>query len=189
MADKPGINRKLLRDAGIGAVLILLIILFSAVPGLFTGPDSFFSGDQGESGVGSGIDTEVPDSDLIAAERAYIHEVFPVISSWDVSQIKTLLVEDTLRETSEQELNNVMARLGDSLGALQSYSEPQRVASHSLPSARDAKKVPGEESYASYQFDAVYTKGRAHVTLKLMEQGTHFEVLAMNIVIKDGTAA
>ena len=112
----------------------------------------------------------------IAEDREFINYAFPLLSSWDLQEVKPLLADATIAASSDEEIKEVMSTLEDRLGALEHFDTPQPVATAAVapPQAEDGK-------LQHYQFMAYYEAGQAEVDLVLHKQLNDSSLYSFNI--------
>lgn len=119
-------------------------------------------------------------SEKVALDREYINYAFPVLSSWNIRDIKPLLADETVAASSDAELDEVMSVLEDRLGNLKYFDTPEPVL-----------KPQSEESSLSkdglrlYQFMAYYEAGVAEVNLMLQQERNANSLYSFNINVPD----
>jgi hypothetical protein len=117
-------------------------------------------------------------AEVLARDRAFINEAFPVLSSWSVAEVKPLLSNSALRGSTDAELTQVMTTLNARLGTLQYFDSPQPA------SAPEAIEYAGTTaSLQPYTFTAYYEAGEAEVSLVLEQQQQESSLYSFDIVI------
>jgi len=112
----------------------------------------------------------------VAEDREFINYAFPVLSKWNLQEVKPLLAEVTIAASSDEELNEVMSVLEDRLGDLKYFETPELVATANI------EPDQGEDSkLQQYQFIAYYETGEAEIDLVLHRQRENNSLYSFNI--------
>ena len=111
----------------------------------------------------------------MAKDREFINYAFPLLSTWNLQEIKPLLADATIEASTDEELSEVMSVLDNRLGNLKFFETPQPVAA----STESAK--PGEATLQHYQFVAYYEAGVAEVDLILHKELSANSLYSFNI--------
>jgi hypothetical protein len=114
----------------------------------------------------------------IEHDREFINYAFPLLSQWNLQEVKPLLAEETIAASSDETLSEVMSVLEDRLGELKSFETPQPVT----PAAGE----PGQDEafdgkLQHYQFIAYYEAGAAEIDLILHKRQNASSLYAFNI--------
>jgi hypothetical protein len=115
-------------------------------------------------------------TDTVEQDREFIGRVFPLLSTWNLPEVKPLLSPETVEASSDAELSAVMTTLKDRLGALQSFEPPQPV-----PMAVDTATGAGDQMLQQYHFLARYEAGEAEVNLILQKQAESRSLYSFDI--------
>lgn len=116
------------------------------------------------------------ESAQLQSDRAYIAEAFPALSTWNVTDFKSVLATDALNASTDADLEEVLTTLGARLGELQYFDEPQPVeGSATIDVDTQAELQP-------YRFTAWYEAGAAEVNL-VLERQTRRSVYSFDIHI------
>lgn len=116
------------------------------------------------------------ESAQLESDRAYIAEAFPALSTWNVTELKSLLATESLNASTDTDLEQVLTTLGERLGELQYFDEPQPVeGTETLDADTQAELQP-------YRFTAWYEAGAAEVNL-VLERQTRRSVYSFDIHI------
>jgi len=100
----------------------------------------------------------------------YIQKVVPVISNWDVEQIRLLMAPESLAEIPEarfRETVNVFARVGE----LKKLETPRFSQLNSEAGVNNAS-----QTIVEYKVDAEYVNGEAEMTINLLHSNGVFSV-------------
>ncbi|PLX84967.1 MAG: hypothetical protein C0614_04740 [Desulfuromonas sp.] len=100
----------------------------------------------------------------------YVQKVVPVISSWDVEQIRPLMAPESLAEISEERLQEtvkVFARVGE----LKKLDTPRFSHLHSEAGVDNAS-----QTIVEYKVGAEYSSGEAEMTINLLHNNGAFSV-------------
>ncbi|MES2625073.1 MAG: hypothetical protein V4628_07335, partial [Pseudomonadota bacterium] len=108
-------------------------------------------------------DGTVESSDEIAKDREFIEHAFPVLSSWNLHEVKPLLAETTIAASTDEELSEVMSVLQDRLGDLKYFETPQPIAMEGEEESLQA----ADGKLQHYHFIAYYEAGEAEINLIL----------------------
>jgi hypothetical protein len=111
----------------------------------------------------------------VARDREFINYAFPLLSTWNLQEIKPLLANATIEASTDEELDEVMSVLGDRLGDLKYFETPQPVAT------RTEADEAGEAKLQHYQFVAYYEAGVAEIDLILRKQLSTNSLYSFNI--------
>jgi hypothetical protein len=111
----------------------------------------------------------------VARDREFINYAFPLLSTWNLQEIKPLLANATIEASTDEELDEVMSVLGDRLGDLKYFETPQPVAT------RTEADAAGEAKLQHYQFVAYYEAGVAEIDLILRKQLSTNSLYSFNI--------
>ncbi|MEY4641990.1 MAG: hypothetical protein RLZZ227_1984 [Pseudomonadota bacterium] len=109
---------------------------------------------------------ELPPAAL-ADDRQFIGRVFPLLSTWNLPEVKPLLSPATLEASSDAELSAVLATLKEQLGSLQHFDEPRPVKMAVQSVADGEEPALPHQALQQYQFRAYYDAGKADVNLIL----------------------
>lgn len=129
--------------------------------------------DQLASGTGN-------DQDEVEQDREFINYAFPLLSKWDLQEVKPLLAEETIAASSDEELAEVMSVLEERLGELKSFELPQPVT---LEGAEPAQDENLDDDLQHYQFIAYYEAGQAEIDLVLSKRQNDNSLYSFNIHI------
>jgi hypothetical protein len=105
----------------------------------------------------------------------YVKKIIPIVSKWEPTAIRKLMVPEVSAEISEDTFAQTMA-LFSKLGALQSMEEPQFEDVDT-----GGKTVIGMQTILEYEIDAKYEKGDAVITIKLLYRDGVFELYNFNL--------
>jgi hypothetical protein len=111
-------------------------------------------------------------------DREFINYAFPLLSTWNLQDVKPLLAEETIAASSDAELSEVMSVLEDRLGDLRSFDTPQPVALEGAVPEQD-EALDGELQH--YQFVAYYEAGEAEIDLILHKSQNDSSLYSFNI--------
>jgi hypothetical protein len=118
------------------------------------------------------------DQEEVDRDREFINYAFPLLSKWNLQDVKPLLAEETIAASSDEELNEVMSVLEDRLGDLKSFETPQPVALENTVPEQD-EALDGELQH--YQFIAYYEAGEAEIDLILHKSQNDSSLYSFNI--------
>jgi hypothetical protein len=121
--------------------------------------------EPGQNDLANEAEQSAPSSaQELERDLAFINYAFPLLSKWDLQEVKPLLAQETIAASSDETLNGVMSVLEDRLGELKSFETPRPVT----PSAGElAQDAAFEGKLQHYQFVAYYEAGKAEVDLIL----------------------
>lgn len=118
------------------------------------------------------------EQEQVDRDREFINYAFPLLSKWNLQDVKPLLAEETIAASSDEELNEVMSVLEDRLGDLKSFETPQPVTLEgAVPEQNEAQD--GELQH--YQFIAYYEAGEAEIDLILHNRQNDSSLYSFNI--------
>jgi hypothetical protein len=120
---------------------------------------------------------ELP-TDTVDQDREFIGRAFPLLSTWNLPEVKPLLSPATIEASSDEELAAVMSTLKERLGSLQRFDEPQPV-----PMAVDGAADLDDQALQQYQFIAYYDAGAAEVNLILEKHSDTHALYSFDINI------
>ncbi len=118
------------------------------------------------------------DQEEVDRDREFINYAFPLLSKWNLQDVKPLLAEETVAASSDEELNEVMSVLEDRLGDLKSFETPQPVT---LESAVPEQVETRDGKLQHYQFIAYYEAGEAEIDLILHKNQNDSSLYSFNI--------
>lgn len=166
------------RDIALTLLLICVLLVLYFLPSA-TNNDQVTT--DSAQRVTPGYSGEAPGHSLSQSSRAqlqYVREVFPIISSWDVSLIQRQLVEPTRSSLSHGQLTEVTAVLARTLGQLKSYTDPVR--SH-------IETLDDSATLAVFSFMAKFEKDSADVTLRVIDRDGEMGLLAFTVSVSEAT--
>jgi len=101
----------------------------------------------------------------------YIKKVLPVLSHWDVEQVKQYLAPEVLQTVSDKNLKTLLTSLSQ-IGTLESISEIE---------LKNTKSVEDDQGLiVTYDVEAQYSTGPATVTLRLLDMGEGYRLYYFN---------
>ena len=112
----------------------------------------------------------------LGEDKAFIAEIFPVVSSWDYKEAEPYFADQTI-SASEETVKAVFNTLSTTLGSLESFAEPMLVEGGDQTFARAARDV----SLSTYSFNAEFEYGDAEVEIVLADNAQSTEIYAVNI--------
>jgi len=110
-----------------------------------------------------------------AAAEVYIKDVIPVISQWDPTATKALMVSEVAATISTEQFSQTM-NLFSKLGSLQNMDEPRFINVHT-----GRQGALGEQTIVEYDVDTEYANGDATINLKLLFKEGLFEIYNFNV--------
>jgi hypothetical protein len=114
--------------------------------------------------VGSLVYSQIKSSRFDETAIPYLEEVVPALSHWQPDEIRSLMAQDTLARTSEEEFARAI-RIFSQLGPLQSMQKPE-FNRNQVAKSSDGKTRPIVE----YTIEAQYERGDAVITINLIRQ-------------------
>tara|TARA_R110002073_G_scaffold285878_1_gene450375 strand:+ start:761 stop:1285 length:525 start_codon:yes stop_codon:yes gene_type:complete len=115
----------------------------------------------------------------IIEDMAFIEEVFPKVSAWEMTKFEPYLAAETRSEARTREIGYVLDTLATRLGELEHFTQPQPMTIAELSTDSDGDEL------SAYEFVAYYETGVAGINLVLGEDDGESALYSFNINIQD----
>jgi len=176
---KPSVKKSMIKDFVILSVLASLLIGIPFIRHYWLN-DSYGAVATLEQDPGAGathLAQEKPGE--IVEDMAFIEEVFPKVSAWEITEFEPYLATETRSIARTGEIDSVLDTLATELGELKHFTQPQPIST-SEPTTDSV----GEE-LSVYEFEAYYETGTADINLVLAEDDGESALYSFNINIQD----
>ncbi len=107
----------------------------------------------------------------------YLKRVVPEISRWDLETTRAFMAAEALKNIPDEQYAKIIT-LFSRMGVLQSFEEPEfeKTYTANLPN--------GPETIISYEVEAKYANGDAHLDFKLIEDSGSYQIYLFNLSSK-----
>lgn len=176
---KLGTRKVLIKDIVVMSVLAILLVCLPLTRGFW------YSNSYGSVATlklaqsADGLPHTTAVSEEVVEDMAFIEEIFPKVSAWEIDKIEPYLAEETFSNTLDRQLDSVLDTLATSLGGLENFTEPQPIDIADMPTDADGDEL------VVYEFVAYYEAGVADINLVLAKDNGEPALYSFNINIQD----